>query len=148
MPEPVVNNAWRAALAGSYELLTGDEIRYSQGNQYGRLYIGEGGDATRTFALYGHCDDATRMMTPLFIYTRKNLEFHQAAFKLQMMCHLYRLCRDRTWMNTHRELWEKELNVILNGREASTGCCRAKNIAATLIRWSIRLTAIPTAGGR
>ncbi len=121
VPETVVNNAWRAALIGSYELLTGDDIRYSQGNAYAKLYIGEGGDATRSFALYGHGDDAAKMMTPLFVYTRKNLEFHQAAFKLQMMCHLYRLSRDRTWMNEHRELWQKELNVILNGRETSTG---------------------------
>ena len=104
VPEPVVNNAWRAALTGSYELLTGDEMRYSQGNQYAKLYIGEGGDAIRAFALYGHCDDATRMMTPQFVYTRKNLEFHQAAFKLQMMCHYYRLTRTPMFVRSMRPM--------------------------------------------
>lgn len=121
VPEPIVNNAWRAALIGSFSLLTGDEIRYSHGNQYAKLYIGEGGDAARSFILYGQRADAARILPPLFVYTRKNLEFHQAAFKLQMLAHYCRLTRDREFLEQHRGLWEKEINTILKGRESDTG---------------------------
>jgi hypothetical protein len=119
--EPVVNNAVRAAIIGDYMLLHGNDIRYSQGNQYAKLYIGEGGDATRSIALMGHTDDARRMIPPLFHYTRKNLEFHQAAFKLQMLAHYFRLTRDVEFLKQMRPLWEKEIDVILNGRETNTG---------------------------
>jgi hypothetical protein len=120
-PEPLVNNAWRAATIDNYILLTGDEIRYSHGNQYAKLYIGEGTDALRTFLLYGHEADAAKMVTPLYVYTRKGLEFHQAAFKLQMLAHYWRITRDTQFLKDKRALWEKELNVILNGREKETG---------------------------
>ena len=120
-PEAIVNNAHRALVIGSFMLLSGDDIRYSAGNQYAKLYIGEGGDATRSMLLMGFKDDARRMIPPLFDYTRKNLEFHQAAFKLQMLAHYFRLTRDADFVQAIRPKWEKELNVILNGREKSTG---------------------------
>jgi hypothetical protein len=120
-PEAVVNNAWRATLIANYMLMSGDNMRYSAGNQYARIYIGEGGDATRALALWGQADDAKRMMAPLFVFTRKGLEFHQAAFKLQMMCHVYALTKDKQWVLDHRALWEKELAVILSGREKDSG---------------------------
>jgi hypothetical protein len=116
-----VQNAWRGLLVGSYSLLTGDEIRYSHGNQYARLYIAEGGDGARSLMLFGHTADGTRMMTPLFRYTRKNLEFHQAAFKLQLLAHQYKLTRDATWANANRAMWETEIDIIVKGREPATG---------------------------
>jgi hypothetical protein len=120
-PERVVNNAWRSLIAGDYALLSGDEIRYSAGNQYAKLYIGEGGDALRSLLLWGHGTDARRMIVPLFEYTRAGLEFHQAAFKLQMLAHTYWVTRDRAFLQAQRRRWEKELEVILNGIEPSTG---------------------------
>ena len=120
-PEAVVNDAWRASVIGNFMLLKGDDMRYSQGNQYAKLYIAEGGDATRAAALWGHADDAKRMVTPLFRYTRKNLEFHQAALKLQMLAHVYRLTRDTAFLNQIRPLWEKEIDIILNGRKTDNG---------------------------
>ncbi len=120
-PEAVVNNAWRATLIANYMMMSGDNMRYSAGNQYARLYIGEGGDATRALALWGQSEDAKRVMVPIFAFTRKGLEFHQAAFKLQMMCHIYALTRDKQWVLDHRAAWEKELGVILAGREKDTG---------------------------
>ena len=120
-PEPLVNNAWRASVINNYMLLTGDEIRYSHGNQYAKLYIGEGTDALRSFLLFGQEEDAGRMVDPLYIYTRKGLEFHQAAFKLQMLAHYWRVTRNSAFLRDKRDLWEKELAVILNGREKETG---------------------------
>src|SRR5207248_7987916 len=61
------------------------------------------------------------MITPLFQYTRKGLEFHQAAFKLQMLAQYYWLTRDAEFMREIKPLWQKEIDVIMNGREKTTG---------------------------
>jgi hypothetical protein len=121
VPEEVVNRAWRSLVCGSYALLHGDEIRYSAGNQYAKLYIGEGGDAARSLLLWGQAEDVRRMLVPLFDYTRKGLEFHQGAFKLQMLAHYYWLTRDREFLREERPRINKELNVILNGIEPGSG---------------------------
>jgi hypothetical protein len=120
-PEAVVNNAWRATLIGNFQLLHGDEMRYSQGNQYAKLYIGEGGDTIRAHALWGHGEESQPMMTPQFKYTRAGLEFHQAAFKLQMLAHFYRLTKDRQSVESLRPMWQKEIDVIVDGRKTENG---------------------------
>jgi hypothetical protein len=132
VPEPVVNNAWRAALIGDYMLLHGDDIRYSQGNQYAKLYIAEGGDATQSIALWGHLDTVRKIIPPLFHYTRKNLEYHQAARKLQMLANFYELTRDADYVKEIQPLWEKELSVILKGRQKDTGMLPPEKYAGDL----------------
>jgi hypothetical protein len=121
VPEPLVNDAWRSLVIGSFALLTGDEMRYSAGNQYAKLYIGEGGDAVRALLLLGYAGEARRMIPPLFDYTRKGLEFHQAGFKLQMLAHYYLLTRDAEFLRAQRPRWQKEVDVILAGREKDSG---------------------------
>lgn len=120
-PESLVNNVWRALLIGDEELRIGKEIRYSANNAYMNIYIGEGGDTVRATAMWGHANDAREEIIPQFKYTRKGLEFHQAAFKLQMLAAYYHLTGDAKFVRSIRPLWEKELNVILNGRQKSTG---------------------------
>jgi hypothetical protein len=119
--EQRINDSWRTLMVGNFMLLTGDEIRYSAGNQYAKIYIAEGGDATRCFALWGYTDAARRMMIPLFTFTRARLEYHQAALKLQMLAHYYRLTRDADFIRNERPRWQHEIDVILNGREKDTG---------------------------
>src|SRR5207237_1809368 len=58
VPEAVANNAWRACLIGNFMLINKDLMRYSAGNQYQGLYIGDGGDATRCIALLRHVSRA------------------------------------------------------------------------------------------
>jgi hypothetical protein len=132
VPEPVVNNAWRSMLIGNYMLINNDRMFYSAGNQYQGLYIGEGGDSTRCLALYGHAATARQVMPPLFRFTRKNLEYHQAGFKLQMLAHYYFLTRDAEFVRQMRPLWEKELNVILSGREQASGLFPPEKYAGDL----------------
>jgi hypothetical protein len=128
-PEPLVNNAWRATIIANYMMLNGDEMRYSQGNQYDKLYIAEPADTTRALALFGQADTARRAIVPIFKYTRKGLEFHQAALKLQMLAHYYFLTRDADFVRTLRLIspedrkpgWQTELALLLTGREAKSG---------------------------
>jgi hypothetical protein len=121
VPEARVNDAWRSLVAGSYTLLKGDDMRYSAGNQYAKLYEAEGGDAARALLLYGHAADARRMIVPLMDYTRKGLEFHQGAFKLQLLAHYYWITRDVALLREQRARWQKEVDLLVNGREPDSG---------------------------
>ena len=42
VPEPYVNDAWRALILGNFSLINGDRMFYSAGNQYEKLYEQEG----------------------------------------------------------------------------------------------------------
>jgi hypothetical protein len=96
-------------------------MHYSAGNQYDRMYIGEGGDAIFALAMYGHLKDAQRLQPAQFKSERKGLEFHRAAFKLQALAKCYHLDKDKAFIDQMEPLWQKELKVILSGRESSTG---------------------------
>ncbi|MDB5321757.1 MAG: hypothetical protein JWN40_3388 [Phycisphaerales bacterium] len=119
--EPRVNDAWRSLVVGSYALLKEDDMRYSAGNQYAKLYEAEGGDAVRALLLYGHAADARRMIVPLMDYTRKGLEFHQGAFKLQLLANYYWVTRDVALLREQRARWQKEVDLLVNGREKESG---------------------------
>lgn len=121
IPEPVVNNAWRALLIGMYELVSGDQMRYSAGNQYAGLYISEGGDAIRALGIWGHEEDMRRMLNPLMDYQRDGLWYNQAGKKLYFMSHYYQLTRDESWFKENRERWMLQVNRLVNDREPGNG---------------------------
>jgi hypothetical protein len=120
-PEPVVNNAWRALVIGNYSMLKSNSMNYSVGNAYDRLYQAECGDATRALALYGHSQDAARMIHPLLDYTRDGLVFHNAGFKLQTLAHYYWLTRDSNFIYSAHDKWSREVQRIIEGREKDSG---------------------------
>ncbi|HSU52546.1 MAG TPA: hypothetical protein VLT36_00645, partial [Candidatus Dormibacteraeota bacterium] len=120
-PEALVNNAWRSLIAGCFSIAQSNAMNYSAGNQYQRLYQAECGDAARALALFGYTNESGAMLARLFDYTRDGLEFHNAGFKLQAFSHWYWLTRDSNAVQTLQPKWEKELNLILNGREKESG---------------------------
>ena len=61
-PEPVVNNAWRHLLIQNFELMNGDRMHYSAGNQYDGLYEAEGSDAALAMMVWGYERDMRRLM--------------------------------------------------------------------------------------
>ena len=120
-PETVVNNAWRSLMIGDCTLINRDAVNYSAGNIYERLFEAECGDAVRAMALFGQKDDARRAIVPLLPYTQENLDFHDAAFKLQMLAHYYSLSSDADFVRAQRTHWQRELNVILKNRGSANG---------------------------
>ncbi len=74
---------------GSYMLLKDDAINYSAGNQYERLYEGEGGDAAVSLMFFGQEHETSRLIVPPLNYSRKGLLFRQAGFNLQLLAHYY-----------------------------------------------------------
>jgi hypothetical protein len=122
-PEPVVNNAWRNLLVQNFELIQGDSIHYSAGNQYDKLYEAEGSDAALALLRWGYAADFRRLMTPLFDFTRKDLECHQAGFKLLDLCRYYWQTRDTAVLGQLRPHWEKAAQLLAQSRTNSAGLC-------------------------
>lgn len=121
VPETLVNDAYRALLVNNFSLLKDDRANYSAGNQYERLYQAECGDTARAFLLWGYDRDTLPMLSHQFDYTRANLEFHNAGFKLQQFAHYFWLTRDTNGVGLLRPKWEKEIKLIVDGREPHSG---------------------------
>lgn len=121
VPEPYVNNAWRSLLVGTYAILSGDDLNYSASNQYARKYAHESSETLRSLVVWGHAADAVQTIPPLFIYRRPNIEYHDGAFKLRLLADTYWITRDPDLVRRTRPLWQKEVDLILRGREPATG---------------------------
>jgi hypothetical protein len=121
VPEPYVNAAWRSLIVGTYTIIAGDQLNYGAGHQYARQYAHETGDALRSMVVWGHGPDLVRTLKPLFVYRRPNIEFHDGAFKLIDLAETYFITRDRSLIENLRPLWQKEIDLILAGRDAMTG---------------------------
>ena len=121
VPETVVNRAQWALIENNFILLKNDRANYSAGNQYERLYQAECGDTARAFLLWGYERETLPMLSHQFDYTRDGLEFHNAGFKLQQFAHYYWLTRDTNGVAALRAKWEKEIQLIIGGREKESG---------------------------
>jgi hypothetical protein len=120
-PEPRVNNAWRHLLIQNFELIHGDRMLYSAGNQYEQLYEAEGSDAAVAMMGWGFEGDMRRLIVPLLAFTRPGLEHHQAAFKLEDVCQYYWQTRDADTVRALKPRWEKEARLIVDGRTGPHG---------------------------
>jgi hypothetical protein len=121
VPEPYVNSAWRSLLVGTYMIYAGEQLNYSAGNQYARKYAHESGEAMRSLLLWGHEKDAADSLPPIFKYRRANIEFHDGAYKLEGLAHYYFVTHDAALVRKTRELWQREIDLIVKSRDAATG---------------------------
>jgi hypothetical protein len=119
-PEPVVNNAWRNLIIQNFELMNGDRMNYSQGNQYDKIYEAEGSDASLAMMVWGYEAEMKQLMVPLFDFTRKGLEYHQAGFKLNDICRYYWQTRDAETVKQFRE-WKKPQRYVTGPKEIVSG---------------------------
>ena len=120
-PEPLVNDAWRHLIAQNFELISGDRMHYSAGNQYNQIYEAEGSDAALALLTWGYARDTRRLLEPLLDFTRKGLEQHQAGFKLADLCRYYWQTRDADTVQALRPRWEKEARLLVEGRTGPHG---------------------------
>jgi hypothetical protein len=115
-PEPLVNNAWRQLIIQNFELINGDKIHYSAGNQYDALYESEGSDAVTALQLWGYKSDTRRLLVPLLDFVRDAIKFNQAGQKLDALVRYYWQTRDADFIRSTRTKWEKEIKRILDSR--------------------------------
>jgi hypothetical protein len=115
-PEPYVNNAWRQLIIQNFQLINGDKIHYSAGNQYDALYESEGSDAATALQLWSYEADTRRLLVPLLDFTREAIKFNQAGQKLDDLVRYYWQTRDADFIRSTRPKWEKEIKRILDSR--------------------------------
>lgn len=115
-PETYVNNAGRQLIIQNFELINGDKIHYSTGNQYDALYESEGSDAVTALQLWGFEADTRRLLVPLLDFTREAIKFNQAGQKLDDLARYYWQTRDAEFIRSTRSKWEKEITGILDSR--------------------------------
>ena len=120
-PEPLVNNVYKNALCQIFQLINGDRTNYSAGNQYEKLYEAEGSDAIQALLSSGFEKEMRLLMVPLFDFTRKGLELHQASFKISNLCQYYWQTRDQSVVNELRPKWEKEIRLLDVNRTGANG---------------------------
>lgn len=121
VPEPYVNNAWRALIIANLGLINGDRINYSAGNQYDKLYEQEGSHAALALMAFGYEAEMRRLLVPLLDFTRKGLEYHQAGHKLDDVCRYYWQTRDAEFVQSLRSRWQKEIDRLANHRSSTNG---------------------------
>jgi hypothetical protein len=131
-PEPIVNDAWRSLLVGTFMIAVGDRLHYSAGNAYAKLYEGECGDTLRSVMLFGHLDAAPAFLKPLLEYNRQDTRFHVAGHKLQLLAWFYWLTRDAATIRAYEPLWRPSVELILNSREPATGLLPKDNYAGDI----------------
>ncbi len=129
IPEPVVQDAWRSLVVGNFLIAVGDRMHYSAGNAYDHLYEAECGDAVRALLLFGHADEARRMVGPLLDFNRQATRFHVAGHKLQLLAHYYWVTRDADYVRAKEAVWKPVVDLILAGREKETGLLPRDNYA-------------------
>jgi hypothetical protein len=127
VPEPRVNEASRALLAGLFTLTQGDRLNYSAGNAYERQFEAESGDAVGALLLYGLERDAARLLPPLLDYSQAGLGFHDAAFKLQLLTQYFWHTHNTNTIAGLRPRWEPSLKRILESREHGSGLFPREN---------------------
>ena len=120
-PEKRVNDAAKNSICQIFQLINGDEIRYSSGNQYNKLYSAEGSDAAQALLFYGYKDVMRKLMGPLYNFRREGLELHQASFKINNLYQYYWLTRDKNSIEEFRPFWEPEIKMLDTGRKGENG---------------------------
>lgn len=127
VPEPVVNDAFKSVVCGSFMLLKGNNMNYSAGNIYETMYEAESGDVVRSLMMWG-AKDARRMIPPLLDYgANSGLQFHDAAFKLQLLAHYYWLTRDAGFVRAQKPRWLPAVSKLIASRESSSGLLRREH---------------------
>lgn len=115
-PEPLVNNAWRNLLIQDFTICKGDNLNYSDGNQYEKMYAAETSDAAVPLMAYGYENDMRRFLPVILGLRDKRLTNHFAGHKLDTLCRFYGQTRDVAFVKQLRSKWQKELDWILDNR--------------------------------
>jgi hypothetical protein len=134
IPEPVVQDAWRALVVGQFLIASGDRMNYSAGNAYDHLYEAECGDAVRSLLLYGFGREARGMVRPLLDFNRAATRFHVAGHKLQLLAHHYWLTRDADHLRATEPSWGKAVDLIRGNRGKDNGLLPKDNYAGDVSR--------------
>lgn len=128
LPEPVVQNAWRALIVGTLMLVQGNDMNYSAGNLYQRMYAEESSSPVHALLFYGLTEKSRSLMEPILNFQlQPELMYHNVAFKLQLLTNYYWLTRDAEYVRKTRSIWQPLLDSIVTGRNKENGLLPKEN---------------------
>src|SRR4029079_17966243 len=119
-------------IIGTYMLAVNDQLNYSAGNAYAKLYEGECGDTLRSLMMFGHLAEAPAMLKPLLQFDRKATRFHVAGHKVQLLAYFYWMTRDARTVREYEPLWRPSVDLILSSRESKSGLLPKDNYAGDI----------------
>src|SRR5262249_23722459 len=140
IPEPRVQDAWRALVVGQYLIAVGDRMHYSAGNAYDHLYEGECGDAVRSLLLFGFAEDARRLVGRLLDFQRQATRFHVAGHKLQLLTHYYWVTCDAGYVRSKASVWGPVADLIMDSRRPPEGLLPRDNYAGDIAKQVVSLS--------
>jgi hypothetical protein len=120
-PEPLVNNAWKNLIIQNFTITKDDNLYYSTGNQYEKMYGAETSDAAVPLMGWGYEADMHRFLPVILNLVDKRLTNHFAGHKLDTLCRFYWQTRDAASVKSLRPRWQVELDWILNHRGGEYG---------------------------
>jgi hypothetical protein len=98
LPEERVQRAHMGVRAGALLLANRDQLCYSIGNVYERLYTDECGDAALTLGCWGHLAEARRYLEHLAFFTQRGLGTHELGVRLHLFCRYAQLSGDTDFL--------------------------------------------------
>ncbi|MCX7429049.1 MAG: hypothetical protein NTW96_25910 [Planctomycetia bacterium] len=143
VPETVVNNAWRAALAANFTVVTGATVNYSAGNAYQTEYITEGSRTARAFMLFGFIGQSQPMLLSLLDHSIPEHKYAVTGWKLRTLAHYYWLTRDAEFVRANRHRWEPLVKLILDDLDPQTGLTPKDYYASDIAKpvWNLKTNA-------
>jgi hypothetical protein len=143
VPEPVVNNAWRALLVANFMIVTGNTVNYSAGNDYLHEYITEGSRTVGAFELFGFIDQSRPMLLSLLDHSIPEHQYAVTGWKLQSLANYYWLTRDAKFMRDNRHRWQSLIDLILDDLDPQTGLTPKDDYASDIPKpvWNLKTNA-------
>jgi hypothetical protein len=126
-PEPLVNNAWRNLIIQNVELINGDRMNYSAGNQYEKMYAAESSDSALPLMWWGYEQDFRRLLPVILDIQDKRLPHHFASHKLNDISRFYWQTRDAEFVRAMRPRWQKDLDLLLTDHSPENGLLNKEN---------------------
>lgn len=144
VPEPVVNNAWRALLIQDMSIILDDKMNYSAGNAYQKMYAAESTDSALPMLAWGQEQEMRDVFDGIMNVKDDRLPHHFAGHKLSDAVAYYWQTRDLEFIKARRPLWQKYLDSILNGRTGDHGLLPKENYCTDIEEPCYSLTANAT----
>jgi len=143
VPEPVVNDAWRAVLGANLAIVSGSTVNYSAGNTYQTEYITEGSRTVGAFLLFGFTSESQPMLLSLLDHSIPEHKYAVTGWKLRALAQYYWLTRDAEFMRTNRSHWEPLIPLITRDLDPKTGLTPKDFYATDIAKpvWNLKTNA-------
>lgn len=98
VPEARVQKAHQGVRAGGFLLANRDQLLYSIGNPYERMFTDESGYAALTLGYWGHLAEARRYLEHVAFYSQRGIATHDFGVRLHLFCRYHEISGDEDFL--------------------------------------------------